>query len=65
MTRTPMEMCQHENGHPSYDLWHCDDCGAVKTGSGWGVASYRYFNGRAEAEFYRQNGRLPEPLASP
>lgn len=52
--------CRHDNGRPGYDLWHCSDCGAVKTDSGWGIAKHRYFNDRAEAEFFRKHGRLPD-----
>lgn len=52
--------CRHDRGEVGYDHWRCRDCGAFKTDSRWGVASNMYFNNRAEAEFYKKNGRLPE-----
>lgn len=58
----PAQMqCDHRGTarHHGYDHVECE-CGAFMTDSGWGVASNRWFKSRSEAEFYRQNGRLPE-----
>jgi hypothetical protein len=54
--------CAHENTRASHDYVGCLDCGAIKVDSGWGVAAGLWFKDREQAKFYKQNGRLPEPL---
>jgi len=60
----PKPSCLHQDGvTPSYEHGTCKACGAVRTGSHedrWGVAKSTWFNNLAEAEFYKENGRLPE-----
>ncbi|HEY1034613.1 MAG TPA: hypothetical protein VGE09_06500 [Pseudoxanthomonas sp.] len=53
--------CTHEkSGSVHYGYVRCDDCGYVRTDSGWGCASNRWFEDLAAARFYKRHGRLPE-----
>jgi hypothetical protein len=52
--------CQHEDWFVGFDHTKCKACGAFRPDSGWGVASRKWFRSRDEAEFFKQNGRLPE-----
>jgi hypothetical protein len=52
--------CEHENTNVEYDSVTCNDCGKFRTDSQWGVARCKWFNNRAEAEFFRKNGFLPD-----
>jgi hypothetical protein len=58
-----MSECFHTDKEHFWDAVACKSCGAFMTDSGWGIASNRWFKGRAEAEFYKENGRLPEGSA--
>lgn len=52
--------CLHENQvNVGYDVIKCNDCGALKTDSSWGIASNMWFASRDYALFYKNNGRLP------
>jgi len=59
----PKPFCLHHSVTASYEHVTCRTCGAVRTGSHedrWGVAKSTWFKNLAEAEFYKENGRLPE-----
>lgn len=56
-----LKACKHERAAAGYDYASCLDCGAFRTDSGWGIASCRWFESRDMAEFYKKNGRVPEP----
>jgi hypothetical protein len=51
--------CDHE-WVPDYTHNSCKKCPAVRTDSGWGIASYMVFACMDDARFYQQNGRLPD-----
>lgn len=52
--------CDHSNGTtPHYDWVTCNDCGAIHTGSIFGIAKNKWFKDEDEARFYQKNGRLP------
>lgn len=54
--------CKHDDTTPSYEYVTCNNCGAVRTDSKWGIASNTWFRNLNEAKFYQQHGRSPEPL---
>ena len=58
--------CTHSNLTPEMDWTRCNDCGWIRAGysSGWGIASGKWFASVADLKFYRQHGRLPEPVNS-
>lgn len=56
--------CPHDSGTAKHDHWACNDCGAVKPDTQWGIASRMWFASIAEAEFYKEHGRLPDSLAA-
>jgi hypothetical protein len=59
------EKCTHENMRARWDHVSCTDCYAVCVDSGWGIAAGRWFPSLEVARFYKQHGRLPEPLPTP
>lgn len=56
-----LKACKHERVAAWYDYASCLDCGAFRTDSGGGIASCRWLESRDMVEFYKKNGRLPEP----
>lgn len=58
------EKCDHKERKPTWDHVYCLGCGHVWLDGGreWGIAARKDFNSMAEAEFYRDNGRLPEAV---
>ena len=52
--------CSHNDCIIHFTHVTCQSCRMVKTDSGWGIASRKWFKNLAEAEFYKINGRLPE-----
>ena len=60
LVAVPIEpKCRHENVSIGYDENTCRDCGSINTDSQWGAASNMWFDNRAAAKFYRENGFLP------
>jgi len=59
-----MKDCEHENTKPSYEYVTCNDCGAIKTDSdrSWGIAKNKWFESLDIANFYKNNGRLPDAV---
>jgi hypothetical protein len=57
-------VCRHETRDTRWDHSACRSCSAVKTDSGWGIASNEWFTSLEEARFYRDNGRLPDAVAA-
>lgn len=60
--------CKHENCRPHWDWVECEDCGGAKvSGKDWGVAAglgWQWHPSHAAAQFYRDHGRYPVPLAA-
>lgn len=54
--------CLHEDTTTHYDFHTCNTCGGFLADSGWGIAKNKWFKSKAEAEFYKKNGRLPEAM---
>lgn len=54
--------CQHKIVVPEYDHSRCTKCGAVHTDGNrsWGVAKDLCFDSLTTANFFKDNGRLPD-----
>lgn len=66
----PASVCNHSHKTCGHDNVQCIDCGAFRadTDDDWGIAAGKWFKSRAEANFYKENGRLPSdaaPVAAP
>jgi hypothetical protein len=52
-----MLACAHDKSvHVGYHVIRCNDCGALKTDSTWGIASNMWFANRDDAKFYMTHG---------
>lgn len=54
--------CEHNDTAPHWNYTQCKDCGAVHTGSDWGIAAHTWFKSLDVAKFYQTHGRLPDDM---
>ena len=53
------EECEHADMITNWDHNQCKSCGYIRTDSGFGCASNKWFPNIEDAKFYEKNGFLP------